>query len=205
MPAKKYPFPLLLILLCILAVFAPSFVMNGVPKAMFLPLSLSIGYAMIASFIAAQTLVPVISNWLLKEEMFQYDHAGYHAHAGLAFNEEERDEVDIHTERDKKHSGENDFFQRMKISLIKKLEKWMPGRKAIVIVYLILACCAAGICFMIIGKDLLPKTNNGQLQIRIKEPDGTAWKKQNEQQEEYWTSLILPLMVMYRSVPPMSD
>lgn len=47
---KEIAFPLLLILLCILAVFAPSFVMNGVPKAMFLPLSLSIGFAMIISF-----------------------------------------------------------------------------------------------------------------------------------------------------------
>src|SRR6185312_11104180 len=64
---QEISFPLLLILLCILAVFAPSFVMNGVPKAMFLPLSLSIGFAMIISYIAAQTLVPVISNWLLKE------------------------------------------------------------------------------------------------------------------------------------------
>ncbi len=26
---------------------------------------------------------------------------------------------------------------------------------------------------LIIGKDLLPKTNNGQLQLRIREPDGT--------------------------------
>jgi multidrug efflux pump subunit AcrB len=35
---EEISFPLLLILLCILAVFAPSFVMTGVPKAMFLPL-----------------------------------------------------------------------------------------------------------------------------------------------------------------------
>ena len=34
---EEISFPLLLILLCILAVFAPSFVMTGVPKAMFLP------------------------------------------------------------------------------------------------------------------------------------------------------------------------
>jgi len=174
---EEISFPLLLILLCILAVFAPSFVMNGVPKAMFLPLSLSIGYAMIASFIAAQTLVPVISNWLLKEEMFQYHHTGYHAHAGFALNDQELDEVAMHMEQDKKHTDENTIFQRLKISLIRRLESWMSRRKLIVLVYLILACCAAGICFMIIGKDLLPKTNNGQLQIRIKEPDGTRLEK----------------------------
>ena len=174
---EEISFPLLLILLCILAVFAPSFVMTGVPKAMFLPLSLSIGYAMIASFIAAQTLVPVISNWLLKEDMFQYDHSKYHAHAGFALNNDELDEVALHNEHDKKHVDENGLFQRLKISLTKRLEKWMPRRKGIVIMYLFLACCLAGTCFMIIGKDLLPKTNNGQLQIRIKEPDGTRLER----------------------------
>ncbi len=87
---SEISFPLLLILLCILAVFAPAFVMTGVPRAMFLPLSLSIAFAMIVSFIAAQTMVPVISVWLLKAEKFQYHHRGPHAHAGLALDEGER-------------------------------------------------------------------------------------------------------------------
>src|ERR1022692_1964747 len=69
---SEISFPLLLILLCILAVFAPAFVMNGVPKAMFLPLSLSIAFAMIVSYVAAQTLVPVISVWLLGVACFVY-------------------------------------------------------------------------------------------------------------------------------------
>jgi len=170
---SEISFPLLLILLCILAVFAPAFVMNGVPKAMFLPLSLSIAFAMIVSFIAAQTLVPVISVWLLKAEMFQYRHTGIHAHAGLALDKEEIDEVTRHTMEEQVHHEENGFFQRMKRSLGLRLEKWMPKRKLIVTVYLILAFGAAGACFMIIGKDLLPRTNTGQLQLRIREPDGT--------------------------------
>lgn len=170
---EEISFPLLLILLCILAVFAPSFVMNGVPKAMFLPLSLSIGFAMIVSFIAAQTLVPVIANWLLKEDMFQYHHEKSHAHAGLALDDDEVKEIDQHNKEDKKHPEENDFFQRIKMSLATRLEKWMPKRKFITITYLVLSLAAAGLCFVIIGKDLLPKTNNGQLQVRIKEPDGT--------------------------------
>jgi multidrug efflux pump subunit AcrB len=170
---EEISFPLLLILLCILAVFAPSFVMNGVPKAMFLPLSLSIGFAMIVSFIAAQTLVPVIANWLLKEDMFQYHHEKQHAHAGLALDDKEIREINMHNAEDKKHPEENGFFQRIKLELADKLETWMPNRRPIVLVYLILSLAAAGCCFVFIGKDLLPKTNNGQLQIRIKEPDGT--------------------------------
>lgn len=174
---EEISFPLLLILLCILAVFAPSFVMTGVPKAMFLPLSLSIGFAMIISFVSAQTLVPVISNWLLKEEMFQYHHKGDHAHAGLALDDKEVKEVTEHTKQDISHPEENGFFQRIKMALTHRLEKWMPKRKGIVILYLILAFGAAGTCFVMIGKDLLPKSNNGQLQIRIKEPDGTRLEK----------------------------
>jgi multidrug efflux pump subunit AcrB len=166
-------FPLLLILLCILAVFAPSFVMSGVPKAMFLPLSLSIAFAMIVSYIAAQTLVPIIANWLLKAEMFQYHHAEFHAHAGLDLDHEETVEIDKHNKEDIKHPEENDFFQRIKVGLLNTLNKWMPKRKPIVIFYLVAVFLLTGIGFVIIGKDMLPHSNAGQLQLRVREPDGT--------------------------------
>ena len=170
---SEISFPLLLILLCILAVFAPALVMTGVPKAMFLPLSLSIAFAMTVSFIAAQTLVPVISVWLLKAEMYQYHHIGQHAHAGLALDEKEAGEIEAHQEQETEHREENGFFQRIKRGLASRLEKWMPRRQLIVIIYLVFTFGAAAGCYMLIGKDLLPKTNNGQLQLRIREPDGT--------------------------------
>ncbi|AEW01093.1 acriflavin resistance protein [Niastella koreensis] len=59
--------PKLLILFSILAVFVPALFMTGVPRSMFLPLSMAVGFAMIASFLLSQTLVPVLSNWLLKK------------------------------------------------------------------------------------------------------------------------------------------
>ena len=170
---SEISFPLLLILLCILAVFAPAFVMNGVPRAMFLPLSLSIAFAMIVSFVAAQTLVPVVSVWLLKAEKFQYQHQRAHAHAGLALSPSEISEIDQHRRKDDIHKEENDFFQRLKKKLASRLGKWMPNRKLIVLIYLLVSVGAAAFFYVIIGKDLLPKTNNGQLQLRIREPDGT--------------------------------
>ena len=66
---KEIALPKLLILFSVLAVFVPSLFMTGVPRAMFLPLSLAVGFAMIASFILSQTFVPVMTNWLLKEEI----------------------------------------------------------------------------------------------------------------------------------------
>ncbi len=59
--------PRLLAMLCILAVFIPSFFMQGSARALFVPLSLSVGFAMIASYILSSTFVPVLSVWLLKK------------------------------------------------------------------------------------------------------------------------------------------
>lgn len=58
--------PKLLILLSVLCVFVPALMMTGVPRSMFLPLSLAVGFSMIASFVLSQTLVPILVNWLLK-------------------------------------------------------------------------------------------------------------------------------------------
>jgi multidrug efflux pump subunit AcrB len=57
----------LLSMACILAVFVPSFFMIGVGKQLFVPLSLAVGFAMIASYLLSSSLVPVFSAWLMKE------------------------------------------------------------------------------------------------------------------------------------------
>jgi multidrug efflux pump subunit AcrB len=177
---KEISFPLLLILLCILAVFAPSFVMNGVPKAMFLPLSLSIGFAMIISFFAAQMLVPVLTNWILKAETYSGKHGKIHAHAGEALDPAEEKEVDEHLDYEKTHPDENDFFQKIKIGFLKQLIVLFPKRRKWVAVYFASVILATGACFYFIGKDMLPKVNSGQFQLRIREPDGTRLERTEE-------------------------
>ena len=58
--------PRLLAMLCILAVFIPSFFMQGAARALFVPLSLAVGFSMIASYLLSSTFVPVLSVWLLR-------------------------------------------------------------------------------------------------------------------------------------------
>jgi multidrug efflux pump subunit AcrB len=58
--------PRLLAMLCILAVFVPSFFMDGAGRELFVPLSLAVGFAMIASYLLSSTFVPVLCVWLLK-------------------------------------------------------------------------------------------------------------------------------------------
>jgi multidrug efflux pump subunit AcrB len=57
----------LLSMLCVLAVFVPSFFMKGIGRQLFIPLSLAVGFAMISSYFLSSTLVPVFSTWLMKE------------------------------------------------------------------------------------------------------------------------------------------
>ena len=57
----------LLSMLCVLAVFVPSFFMKGVGRQLFVPLSLAVGFAMIASYLLSSTLVPVFGTWMMKE------------------------------------------------------------------------------------------------------------------------------------------
>jgi multidrug efflux pump subunit AcrB len=175
---EEISFPLLLILLCILAVFAPSFLMNGVPKAMFLPLSMAIGLTMIVSYVLAQTLVPILSNWMIKAERYQtYHHTKVHAHAGEALDRQEEIQVNKHRQEEVKHPEQNNFFEKVKSRFIKIITGLMPRKKLLVPVYLVVVILLAGIGFVIIGKDMMPKLNNGQFQIRMKEPQGTRLER----------------------------
>jgi multidrug efflux pump subunit AcrB len=59
--------PRLLAMLCVLSVFVPSFFMEGAARELFVPLSLAVGFAMIASYILSSTFVPVACVVLLKK------------------------------------------------------------------------------------------------------------------------------------------
>ncbi|MEY3460289.1 MAG: Multidrug resistance protein MdtC, partial [Planctomycetota bacterium] len=58
--------PRFLAMLCILAVFVPTFFMEGAPRELFAPLSLAVGFAMISSWVLSGTLVPILCIWLLR-------------------------------------------------------------------------------------------------------------------------------------------
>jgi multidrug efflux pump subunit AcrB len=58
--AQEISKTVLLVLVCVLIVFVPSFFMGGVPGALFMPMSLAVSFAMVASFLLSQTLVPIL-------------------------------------------------------------------------------------------------------------------------------------------------
>jgi multidrug efflux pump subunit AcrB len=66
--------PRLLAMLAVVAVFVPSLFMTGVSRSLFVPLSLAVGFAMIASFLLSSSLVPVLSIWWLRESRHDGSH-----------------------------------------------------------------------------------------------------------------------------------
>jgi multidrug efflux pump subunit AcrB len=66
--ARETVTPRLLAMLSVVAVFVPSFFMVGISRSLFVPLSLAVGFAMLASYLLSNTLVPVMSAWLLREQ-----------------------------------------------------------------------------------------------------------------------------------------
>jgi multidrug efflux pump subunit AcrB len=143
---KEVAMPLLISMLCVLAVFVPSFFMAGVAKAMFVPLSLAVGFSMIASYLLASTLVPVLTTWILRGRQ-----------------EEERG-------KDAKRTAS---FARFQESYKQVMQKSQPARWLVVGGYLVLAALVIGFIGTRLGTEIFPSVDAGQLQVRLRAPAGT--------------------------------
>ena len=177
---KEIAFPKLLILLCILAVFAPAFTMGGIPGSLFLPLALAIGFSMIVSYFLAQTFVPVMANWLMK---VKHHHKPKKNEAPeQAVEVEGYDKTDHDTWNQKKAlveredsnlDGKVSGFEKFRMRYLRFINRMMPYRKPIVIAYIVIVCGFAFWMMQSIGRDVLPKVNGSQFQVRLRAPEGT--------------------------------
>ena len=145
--AKEIAGPKLLILLSILAVFVPAVFMNGVPGAMFLPLSLAVAFAMIASFFLSQTFVPVASNWFLKTHL---------------------------NTRTKQRPGR---FERFKSWYVTNGSKPVFDKSWVTVLFITMSLLLVILLFKGAGTALFPRTDSGQTQIRMRLPVGTRFER----------------------------
>lgn len=141
--------PKLLILLCILAVLTPAFIMTGIPKDMFIPLSMAVAFAMIASFIASQTFVPILANWLMKNKQ----------------------EIVSKTNRKKA------FFEKFRVNYSYRMRKWSAKSLGLFLLYIVLSGGTIGLLLNFVGTDVMPVSNSGDFQLRIQAPQGSRIEK----------------------------
>jgi multidrug efflux pump subunit AcrB len=187
---KEIAFPKLLILLCILAVFAPAFTMSGIPGALFLPLAMAIAFSMITSYFLAQTFVPIMANWLMKGHRHLSSRDGHvltDEEAFLALGLSATDEQDTWDQKKKllekqtgNGSGKRSRFDRFRNRFLRFLDRLFPYQKPIAALYVLLTCGAVLLLLANIGRDVLPKVNGGQFQVRLRAPDGTRLERTEE-------------------------
>jgi len=173
--SQEMSFPLLLITLCILAVFAPAFLMNGVPRGMFLPLSLSVGFSILVSYVLSQVFVPVVANWWLKD----HEHARPH---DLSLLPDLAEQQEIHQENyEEKHPEKVTGFERFKLGYLRLLDSLLGRRTLVISVYALVCALLIGIGFTQIGQDMMPRQNHAhQFQVRIVGPQGLRIERTEE-------------------------
>jgi multidrug efflux pump subunit AcrB len=137
--------PRLLAMLCILAIFSPTLFMAGAAKAMFLPLSLAVGFAMVTSYLLSSTLVPILSIWVLRR------------HEASATG----------------HTAAENRFARLQQRYAALGQRLVRARWAVVGAYLVLAAAVIVVLGRRLGTEIFPNVEVGQLQLRLRAPTGT--------------------------------
>ena len=186
---KEIAFPKLLILLCILAVFAPAFTMKGIPGSLFLPLAMAIAFSMITSYFLAQTFVPIMANWLMKGHHHVSEKDGHvlsdeeeFAAMGLSPSEEQDtwDQKKKLLEKQSDGNGKLTRFEKFRNRYLRFMDRLFPLQAPMVILYSLITCGLVLVLFMQIGRDVLPKVNGGQFQVRLRLADGTRMERTEE-------------------------
>ena len=141
--------PRLLAMLCVLAVFIPSFFMQGAAQALFVPLSLAVGFAMVTSYLLSSTFVPVLSTWLLRHHHRLGDDAARRQTA----------------------------FERAQESYGRAVGAIVRWRWLVVPAYLAGSLAVVVLVGRTLGLEIFPKVDAGRFQLRMRAPDGTRYEK----------------------------
>ncbi|MCI0380570.1 MAG: efflux RND transporter permease subunit [Gemmataceae bacterium] len=142
--------PRLLAMLCILAVFLPSFFMQGAAQALFVPLALAVGFAMVTSYLLSNTFVPVLSVWLLR-----------HYHPGHK-------------------TGKWFSFVRFRDAYAQVAAGAVRLRWILLPAYVVVAGLIIWLAGSQVGREIFPKVDAGQFQLRLRAPTGTRIERTAE-------------------------
>ena len=146
--SREVAIPRLLAMLSVLAVFLPSFFMTGPAQSLFVPLSLAVGFSMGASYLLSSSLVPVLANWILKQEKSEAEHPK--------------------TERPKEER-----FDRFRKRFQRILERIMEFPKLLLGIYAVVALLIVGVLGPTLAEEIFPSSASTQFRLRIDGPDGT--------------------------------
>ncbi|WP_232495821.1 efflux RND transporter permease subunit [Novosphingobium kaempferiae] len=152
--------PAFVSLLCICIVFVPMFFLPGVAGYLFVPMALSVVFAMIASFILSRTLVPTMAMFLLKP----HQPAGENHHNA---GEPGSTNVFVRFQR-----GFEARFEKVRAVYISMLQRALRARKGFMIGFLAVVVVSFGL-MPFLGSNFFPSVDSGQIAMHVRLPSGT--------------------------------
>src|SRR6185503_12448660 len=85
--AQQIAVPAFVSTLCICIVFVPVLMITGPARSLFVPLAMSVVFAMMTSYFLSRTLVPTMVHYLLESEVWMY---GGQEEEGVAHDHRDR-------------------------------------------------------------------------------------------------------------------
>ncbi|WCT72393.1 efflux RND transporter permease subunit [Sphingomonas naphthae] len=154
--AAQIVVPAFVSLLCICIVFVPMFFLPGVAGFLFVPMALSVVFAMIASFILSRTLVPTMAMYLLKPHK-----AGEDVHEAPP----SRNPL-VRFQR-----GFEERFTRIRAGYGSYLSLALNHRKPFMLGFLVFVLLSL-LLVPFLGRNFFPTVDAGQITIHVRAPIG---------------------------------
>jgi len=151
--------PAFVSLLCICIVFVPMFFLPGIAGFLFVPMALSVVFAMIASFVLSRTLVPTMAMYLLKRHS-----AGHDEH--LAGTPGSRNPL-VRFQRGFEHR-----FERFRAGYVNLLGRALAGRRPFMIGFLAVVLISFALV-PFLGRNFFPSVDSGQILMHVRVPVGS--------------------------------
>jgi CzcA family heavy metal efflux pump len=151
--------PAFVSLLCICIVFVPMFFLPGVAGFLFVPMALSVIFAMIASFILSRTLVPTLAMYLLKP----HAHGAEDMHLAGATSQNPFVRFQRGFER---------RFERVRRAYVGLLRRALDERKPFLLGFLAVVVLSFGLLPML-GSNFFPQVDSGQIAMHVRVPAGS--------------------------------
>ncbi len=156
-------FPAIVSMMAMSIVFLPVVLLVGPAKFLFTPFALAVVFAICASFLFSNTIVPTMADYLLVNERLEHHHYPHQTQADI----------------DRRHSFWARFhhqfshnFHRFRSSYSRLLHRALLNRILILILFGILFL-SLFIIVPFVGRDFFPFVDAGQLRLHVTAPTGT--------------------------------
>lgn len=159
--ARQIVTPAFVSLLCICISFVPMFFLEGVSRFLFVPMALSVIFAMVCSFVLSRTLVPTLAKYLLRP------HAPHTDMHGNATEVPPNSNPLVHFQRRFEAR-----FEHLRDGYSDLLRKALENRKRFLVGFAVVIVASFTLT-PFLGANFFPSVDSGQVLMHVRLPVGT--------------------------------